>query len=84
MMSLDDAIKHCEEVMVENLEKTKDRNASDPIAINCFECAEEHRQLAEWLKELKELRGKYARLRRECNEVIDEICRLREAKDDGK
>lgn len=84
MMSLDDAIKHCEEVMVENLEKTKDRNASDPIAINCFECAEEHRQLAEWLKELKELRGKYARLRRECNEVIDEICRLREAEDVGR
>lgn len=84
MMSLDEAIKHCEEVMVENLEKTEDRNASDPIAINCFECAEEHRQLAEWLKELKELRGKYARLRRECNEVIDEICRLREEKDDGK
>ena len=53
MMSLDDAIKHCEEVMMENLEKTKDRNASDPIAINCFECADEHRQLAEWLKELK-------------------------------
>ena len=84
MMSLDDAIKHCEEVMMENLEKTKDRNASDPIAINCFECADEHRQLAEWLKELKELRGKYARLRRECNEVIDEICRLREVEDDGR
>lgn len=24
-MSIDEAIKHCEEVMVENLEKTKDR-----------------------------------------------------------
>lgn len=80
MMSLDDAIKHCEEV------------ADTP----CFtdeeaKCYSEHKQLAEWLKELKELRGKYAslrgkyaRLRRECNEVIDEICRLREAKDDGK
>jgi hypothetical protein len=52
-MTLDEAIKHAEEVMIENLEKTKDRNASDPIAINCFECADEHRQLAEWLKELK-------------------------------
>lgn len=52
-MTIDEAIRHCEEVMVENLEKTKDRNASDPIAINCFECADEHRQLAEWLKELK-------------------------------
>lgn len=55
-MTLDEAIKHAEEVVVENLEKTKGRNASDPIAINCFECAEEHRQLAEWLKELKQLR----------------------------
>lgn len=55
-MTLEEAIKHAEEVMVENLEKTKDRNASDPIAINCFECAEEHRQLVEWLKELKQLR----------------------------
>lgn len=55
-MTIEEAIKHAEEVMVENLEKTKGRNASDPIAINCFECAEEHRQLAEWLKELKQLR----------------------------
>jgi hypothetical protein len=55
-MTLDEAIKHEEEVMVENMEKTKGRNASDPIAINCFECAEEHRQLAEWLKDYKRLK----------------------------
>ena len=55
-MTLDEAIKHAEKVMIENLDKTKGRNASDPIAINCFECAEEHRQLAEWLKELKQKR----------------------------
>jgi heterodisulfide reductase subunit B len=55
-MTIDEAIQHCEEVMMENLEKTKDRNASDPIAINCGECAEEHQQLAEWLKELKAYR----------------------------
>ena len=57
-MDLDSAIQHCEEVMMENLEKTKNRNASDPIAINCGECAEEHLQLAEWLKELKSLKEK--------------------------
>ena len=56
-MTLDEAIKHEEEVMTENLEKTKSRNASDPIAINCSECAEEHRQLAEWLKELREIKN---------------------------
>lgn len=65
MMNLDSAIRHCEEVMMENLEKTKDRNASDPIAINCFECAEEHRQLAEWLKELKAYRDARAEINQE-------------------
>lgn len=54
-MTLDEAIKHAEKVMVENLEKTKGRNASDPIAINCFECAEEQKQLAEWLRDYKRL-----------------------------
>lgn len=54
-MTLDEAIKHAEEVMVENLEKTKDRNASDPIAINCFECADEHRQLAKWLRKYQKI-----------------------------
>lgn len=55
-MTIDEAIEHAEEVMVENFEKTKGRNASDPIALNCFKCAEEHRQLAERLKELKQLK----------------------------
>ena len=55
-MTLEEAIKHCEEVMMENLEKTKDKNASDPIAISCGECADNYRQLAEWLKELRERR----------------------------
>lgn len=55
-MTLEEAIKHAEEIIVENLEKTKGRNASDPIAINCFKCAEEHRQLAEWLKDYKRLK----------------------------
>lgn len=54
-MTLDEAIKHAEEVMIENLEKTKGRNAGDSIAINCFECADDHRQLAEWLKDYKRL-----------------------------
>ena len=76
-MTLDEAIKHCEEVAKEQERLCKcndDYNFGQP---KWRKCAEEHRQLAEWLKELKELRGKYARQRRECNEVIDEICRLR-------
>ena len=39
-MTLDEAIKHSQFV----------------ADTNCDQCAEDHRQLAEWLKELKELR----------------------------
>lgn len=40
-MSLDEAIKHCEEV----------------ADSKCDECGAEHRQLAEWLRELKQMKG---------------------------
>jgi len=40
-LSLSDAIKHCEEVAETNEKE------------GCLECASEHRQLAEWLRELK-------------------------------
>ena len=40
-MTLDEAIKHAEEVAEEK---------------RCEKCGEEHRQLAEWLKELQQLR----------------------------
>lgn len=43
MMTLDEAIIHAEQVAELN-------------EAECFECAEEHRQLAEWLKELKRVR----------------------------
>lgn len=70
-MTLEEAIKYEEKVMVENLEKTKDRNANDPIAINCSECAEEHRQLAEWLKELQEWRsGKRVKMANDNTETL--------------
>jgi len=41
-MNLDEAIKHAEEV----------------ANSKCDSCGSEHKQLAEWLKELKEKRGK--------------------------
>ena len=44
-MTLDEAIAHCEDVANGLTEQGK-----------CKECAEDHRQLAEWLKELKEYR----------------------------
>lgn len=62
-LTLDEAIKHCLEVAEDNETKaqkigvqflgtTKDKEATD-----CRECAADHRQLAEWLTELKELRN---------------------------
>ena len=40
-MTLDEAIQHCREQVQEQAKK------------GCYSCAEEHQQLAEWLKELK-------------------------------
>ena len=48
-MTLDEAIKHAEEV-AERLETSCKR---DWMGEDDKRCAEEHRQLAEWLKELK-------------------------------
>lgn len=63
-MTLDEAIKHAEETAEElehrcNLWKrlADERVLSLPSDYEpCKKCAEEHRQLAEWLKELKRLR----------------------------
>lgn len=48
-MTLDEAIKHAEKV-AEDHEKIKCIKA---VTLEECKCAEEHRQLAEWLKELK-------------------------------
>lgn len=44
-MTLDEAIQHCKEVAIEYEAKG-----------DCFECGKEHRQLAEWLEDYKELK----------------------------
>ena len=64
-MTLDEAIKHAEEV-ADKKEREKQKwerwleHDSDNRAVaekeSCDLCAKEHRQLAEWLKELKQLR----------------------------
>lgn len=57
-MTLEEAIKHCEEVAEENDKKARKLNdGTMSTRIKCEECASEHRQLAEWLKELKAYRG---------------------------
>jgi hypothetical protein len=66
-MTLEEAIKHCEDVAEENEKEfrlcpyssqdcsgTQDcRWLENEESKGCLKCADEHRQLAEWLKELK-------------------------------
>lgn len=64
-MTLDEAIKHCEEVAEElrNVDMGEldalycgDTECIEARKNDCIECANEHRQLAEWLKEYKRLK----------------------------
>lgn len=67
MTTLDETIKHHEEVA-----EKKEKEAYEHVAWiedydnlyykSCRECADEHRQLAEWLKELKAYKDKDMRL----------------------
>jgi hypothetical protein len=54
-MELDEAIKHAEKVAESKEKQVKngDWEKDSVTERNCVKCAEEHRQLAEWLKELK-------------------------------
>lgn len=56
-MTLDEAIKHCEEKAEElNKEVLKQANLCNAKEVaDCQECAKEHEQLAEWLKDYKRL-----------------------------
>lgn len=51
MMTLDEAISHCEEVAEQKEQEAKEAHVLS--GMDCLECASEHRQLAEWLRELK-------------------------------
>lgn len=55
MLTLEEAIKHCEEVAEENESKANriEQLHLSGNAEGCRECASDHRQLAEWLQELK-------------------------------
>lgn len=56
-MTLEEAILHAEEVAKKNdkIADTFEETLKNKIA--CRECAKEHRQLAEWLRELVHLRN---------------------------
>lgn len=62
-MTLDEAIIHCEEAVAEMRKKG-----------GCDGCADEHQQLADWLKELKEFRERESKmtdeeLKNKCSEI---------------
>lgn len=81
-LTLDEAIKHCEEVAEEQsrlyslcpcpcdgtTDCTSLKNGKD---MGCTKCAADHRQLAEWLKELKSLRKKAEHLTEWNRKLID-------------
>ena len=58
-MTLDEAIKHCNELAEQkDIESLTDRwndgdEWSESVKEDCKQCAADHRQLAEWLEELK-------------------------------
>lgn len=58
-MGLDEAIRHAEKVaeLKEKQVKNGDWEKDSLTERDCVKCAEEHRQLAEWLRELKRLRN---------------------------
>lgn len=56
-MTIDEAIKHCKELVRDNREDAKyaiENELHDAVIKTCTKCAEEHEQLAKWLEELKE------------------------------
>ena len=60
MLDLDSAIKHCEEKAQYQRKKAKLLSKRSQWKVDeeeCLECAKEHEQLAEWLKELKHYRN---------------------------
>ena len=58
-ITIDEAIQHAEEVAEEN---ERFCQAMPEHSASAFHCAEEHRQLAEWLKELQQ-----------CKKALEEI-----------
>ena len=66
-MTIDEAIKHCEEV-AERYERMEDSH-DDKLKEECLQCAADHRQLAEWLTDYKELKTKYSDVQEKIREI---------------
>lgn len=94
-MTIDEAITHALEVAEQkehdSITTTGDYELDIVIKKGCIQCAADHRQLAEWLRELKDLREENKVLTSECDRLNElkekavlDICRrearLKEAK----
>lgn len=79
-MTLEEAIKHCEEIAEENEKKARKLNdGTMSTRIKCEKCANEHRQLAEWLRELQKWRA----LRDNINKLCDVDCEYPQYRESG-
>ena len=82
-MTIDEAIKHCLDVAEQKeIESLTDRwndgdEWSESIKEDCKQCAADHRQLAEWLMEYKDLKSEQNEQYVFIRELMDE---LKEAK----
>lgn len=66
-MTIDEAIKHCEEIAKDKTNLASTLWDSKEKA-RCEDCAEEHRQLVEWLKELKRQREAWEKVKAEIDQ----------------
>lgn len=74
-MTLEEAIKHEEEVMDEMSYEFQECVATHDMegAMNCRKYAEEHKQLAEWLKDYKRLLEQENILEKIRDEIVDTL-----------
>ena len=74
-MTIDEAIKHCLEVAEQQeadsfIDRWSDDDEwSESLKENCRQCAADHRQLAEWLTDYKELKTKYSDVQEKIREI---------------
>ena len=81
-MTLEEAIKHAEEIAEEQegrgycdrsvcvIMDENNHNCDECEVVKCRECAKEHRQLAEWLKDYKRLLGSIDAIKSEIAEYL--------------
>lgn len=78
-MTIEEVIRHCEEVAEQKEHESfidrwsDDDEWSESVKEECHQCAADHRQLAEWLMELKELREQNFKLKSTLSAALKDI-----------